>query len=37
VIFVIAFIYAKKQGPVEEVDPLTESAEHMLEGPSSEA
>jgi YkoY family integral membrane protein len=37
VIFVIAFIYAKKQGPIEEVDPLTESAEHMLEGPSSEA
>ena len=30
VIFVIAFIYARMQGPVD--DPLTESAEHILEG-----
>jgi predicted tellurium resistance membrane protein TerC len=31
VIFVIAFVYARMQGPVEDVDPLTESAEHILE------
>jgi len=30
VIFVVAFIYAKMQGPVEHVDPLTEEAEEML-------
>jgi YkoY family integral membrane protein len=30
VIFLIAFIYARMQGPVD--DPLTESAEHILEG-----
>jgi YkoY family integral membrane protein len=30
VIFVIAFIYARMQGPVD--DPLTENAEHILEG-----
>jgi YkoY family integral membrane protein len=32
VIFVIAFVYARMQGPVDDVDPLTESAEHILEG-----
>jgi predicted tellurium resistance membrane protein TerC len=32
VIFLIAFVYARMQGPVDDVDPLTESAEHMLEG-----
>jgi YkoY family integral membrane protein len=32
VIFAAAFIYARIQGPVEDVDPLTESAEHILEG-----
>ena len=31
VIFIVAFIYAKMQGPVEGVDPLTEEAEQMLE------
>jgi YkoY family integral membrane protein len=31
VIFAIAFIYARMQGPVTDVDPLTESAEQMLE------
>ena len=30
VIFLIAFIYARMQGPVD--DPLTKSAEHILEG-----
>jgi YkoY family integral membrane protein len=30
VIFLIAFVYARMQGPVD--DPLTESAEHILEG-----
>jgi YkoY family integral membrane protein len=30
VIFVIAFVYAKMQGPVEDIDPLTEEAEHIL-------
>jgi YkoY family integral membrane protein len=30
VIFAIAFVYARMQGPVEEVDPLTERAEAML-------
>ena len=30
VIFVIALIYAKAQGPAEEVDPLTHKAEEML-------
>jgi YkoY family integral membrane protein len=33
-IFTIAFIYAKSQGPVEEIDPLTERAEEMLDGQS---
>ena len=31
VIFTIAFIYAKMQGPVEDIDPLTEEAEQILE------
>jgi YkoY family integral membrane protein len=31
VIFVVAFVYAKIQGPVEDVDSLTESAEQVLE------
>jgi len=31
VIFAIAFIYAKMQGPVEDIDPLTEEAEQILE------
>jgi predicted tellurium resistance membrane protein TerC len=31
VIFVIAFIYAKLQGPVEEVDPLAGRAEAVLD------
>jgi YkoY family integral membrane protein len=31
IIFVVAFIYAKRQGPVEEIDPLTEKAEQMLD------
>jgi len=31
VIFIVAFIYAKMQGPVDPVDPLTEEAEQMLE------
>jgi len=31
VIFAAAFIYARIQGPVEDVDPLTESAEQVLE------
>jgi YkoY family integral membrane protein len=31
VIFAIAFVYARMQGPVDEVDPLSERAEHMLE------
>ena len=31
VIFAIAFVYARMQGPVDEVDPLTASAEHVLE------
>jgi YkoY family integral membrane protein len=31
VIFLIAFVYARMQGPVEEIDPLTESAEAILE------
>jgi YkoY family integral membrane protein len=35
VIFVIAFIYAKAQGPVEDVDPLTHKAEEMLAEESS--
>jgi YkoY family integral membrane protein len=30
VIFAIAFVYARMQGPVDEVDPLTERAEAML-------
>jgi YkoY family integral membrane protein len=38
VIFAVAFVYAKIQGPVEDVDPLTESAEKMLEvEPADEA
>ena len=32
-IFAIAFIYARREGPVETVDPLTEKAEEMLDGP----
>jgi integral membrane protein, YkoY family len=36
VIFVIAFIYARMQGPMDD-DPLTENAEHMLDGPRPEA
>jgi predicted tellurium resistance membrane protein TerC len=35
VIFMIAFVYARKQGPVTDVDPLTESAEHILEPEAS--
>ena len=31
VIFLIAFVYARLQGPVEQVDPLTEKAEAMLD------
>ena len=31
IIFVIAFIYARRQGPVEGIDPLTEKAEQMLD------
>ena len=30
-IFLISYIYARIQGPVEEVDPLTERAEAMLD------
>ena len=30
-IFIVAFVYAKMQGPVT-VDPLTEKAEDILEG-----
>lgn len=30
VIFVIALVYARREGPVETVDPLTEKAEEML-------
>jgi YkoY family integral membrane protein len=30
IIFAIAFIYAMIQGPIEEIDPLTEKAEEML-------
>ncbi len=31
-IFLVAFIYARIQGPVERVSPLTEKAEEMLDG-----
>jgi predicted tellurium resistance membrane protein TerC len=31
VIFAIAFVYARMQGPVDTIDPLTDSAEHLLE------
>ena len=31
VIFAIAFVYARMQGPVDQVDELTETAEHLLE------
>jgi YkoY family integral membrane protein len=31
VIFAVAFVYAKIQGPIEDVDPLTESAEEVLD------
>jgi YkoY family integral membrane protein len=31
IIFMISFIYAKRQGPVENIDPLTEKAEKMLD------
>jgi YkoY family integral membrane protein len=34
VIFTIAFVYARMQGPVTTVDPLTERAEEMLDGHS---
>jgi YkoY family integral membrane protein len=30
-IFIVAFIYARRQGPVEQLDPLTEKAEQMLD------
>jgi YkoY family integral membrane protein len=35
VIFTIAFVYAKAQGPVEVVDPLTERVEEVLKEPRS--
>ena len=31
VIFIVAFIYAKRQGPVDDVDPVTGQAEEMLD------
>jgi YkoY family integral membrane protein len=34
IIFVIAFVYARRQGPVEHIDPLTEKAEEVLDGTS---
>ena len=33
-IFLISYVYARIQGPVEELDPLTERAEAILDPPS---